>query len=609
MAVQEAPTALPPRKSIEESLKWNREAVYADRTAWKQAAAMLPRRIPELAAYKGRLSEGPAVLAEFREKAEAVQREMMNIYFYAMMEGSVNAKDTETVAMIGQAGSLYGQVMATLSFLNPELLGIGQATLEKWIAEEPRLSDMAMYVDNLFRQQAHVREDAVEMVLGLAQEPFGSVSSIYDQLTSSDMNFRPAVGSDGKAYPVAQATIDTLYNNPDRAVRRTAYESYTDTYLSLKNTLAATYLTSVKQDVFKMRVRGYDSSLHASLYANRIPVEVYHNLLETFKANIPTWHRYWAVRRKVLGVDAIYPYDIWAPLTNAEINVPYAQSVEWISQGLKPLGEAYVTALQRGCLEERWVDRAVNEGKRQGAFSFGTYDTAPYIMMSYDDSLGAMSTLAHELGHSMHSYLSRKNQSYINASYSLFAAEVASNFNQAMTRAYLRDARADDTLFQIALIEEAMDNFHRYFLIMPTLARFELEVHARVEQGQGLTADDLNNLCADLFGEAYGDEMSYDRDRVGITWATFGHLYNAYYTYSYATGISAAHELAKHILAGESGAAERYVGFLSAGGSLYPIDALNNAGVNMTQPDAVKTTFGVLADMVNRLADLAGVTV
>jgi oligoendopeptidase F len=594
---------LPKRDAIDPAETWNRESVFPNREAWEEAATAFPERIPGLAAYRGRLHEGPQVLAEFRQQAEQAQRDLMKLYFYALMEQSVNSHDQAVNAMVGRVGALLGQLSATLSFSNPEMLAIGQETLEQWIAEEPALGDMKMYVDNLFRQQAHVRSDEVEQVLGMVADPFSSSNRIYDSLTSQDMDFQPATDSQGNERAVAQATIDTLMNDPDREIRRTAYERYYDGYLAMKNTIASTYITSVKQDVFRTRTRGYESSLHASLFNNNIPVEVFHNLIDTFKKNLPTWHKYWAVRRKALGVESLQPYDIWAPIAEDQPRVAFEQAVDWISSGLQPLGDDYVTAMRQGTLEDRWVDRAVNAGKRQGAFSFGTYDTSPFIMMSYDGTMGAMSTLAHELGHSMHSYLSRKTQPYINASYTLFAAEVASNFNQAMTRAYLREQNEDPN-FQIALIEEAMDNFHRYFLIMPTLARFEHEVHQRVEKGQAPTADDMMTLCADLFGEAYGDAMQYDRERVGMTWGTFQHLYQAYYTYSYATGISAAHELAKNILAGEPGAAERYVGFLQAGGSQYPIDALAAAGVDMTQPDAVETTFAVLADMVDQLEAL-----
>lgn len=594
---------LPARNTIDDSQKWNRESVFADQDAWKATADAIPTQLPALASYSGRLDESPAVLAEFLEKMDLVLRDVMKVYFYAVMELSVDSSNPIFTGMAGRAGALYGQTAATIAFYKPELLKIGQEKLNQWIAESPALKDYQMFVDDIFRTQAHVRSNEVEEVLGLVSEPIGAIENIFEALTSQDMQFKPAVDSEGNEHAVAQATYDTLLNSSDREIRRSAYESYTDKYLEHKNTLAAIYIASVKADVFKMRVRGYESSLHASLFENNIPVEVFHSLIQTFKENIPTWHRYWAARRGGLKVDSIYPYDIWAPISPEQPEVPYEKAVDWISKGLEPLGQHYVDVLRQGTLEDRWVDGAVNAGKRQGAFSYGTYDTFPFIMMSYDDSMGALSTLAHELGHSMHSYLSRENQASVNSGYTLFAAEVASNFNQAMTRAYLREAN-DNPNFQIALIEEAMDNFHRYFLIMPTLARFEYEVHTRVENGETPTADELINLCADLFAEAYGDEMQFDRERVGITWATFGHLYSAYYPYSYATGISAAHELAKGILAGEEGASQRYVEFLSMGGSKYAIDALNHAGVDMTQKDAVITTFGVLADMVDRLEKL-----
>jgi len=271
--------------------------------------------------------------------------------------------------------------------------------------------------------------------------------------------------------------------------------------------------------------------------------------------------------------------------------------------GLKPLGDKYVNTLRQGCLQDRWVDIYPNQGKRQGAFSFGWRGTYPFIMMSYHDDLESMSTLAHELGHSMHSYLARKNQPFVYGDYSLFVAEVASNFNQAMVRANLFKTNSEPD-FQIAVIEEAMNNIHRYFFIMPTLARFELEIHERVERGEGVTADDMIELMADLFSEGYGSEMHIDRQRVGITWAQFGHLYSNFYVFQYATGISAAHALAGRILEGTPDAATNYIKFLSAGSSLYPVDALKLAGVDMSTPEAVERTFAVLAGYVDRLGTL-----
>ena len=278
--------------------------------------------------------------------------------------------------------------------------------------------------------------------------------------------------------------------------------------------------------------------------------------------------------------------------------------MEWIAAGMRPLGEEYVEVMRRGSLQQRWVDIYPNQGKRLGAFSSGAQGTHPFILMSYTDDIFSMSTLAHELGHSMHSYYTWQNQPPIYSDYSLFVAEVASNFNQAMVRAHLLELDSDPD-FQIAVIEEAMANFHRYFFIMPTLARFELEIHERIERGEALTADGLIALMADLFREGYGDEVEMDTERVGITWAQFSHLYAPFYVYQYATGISGAHALGNGVLAGEAGAAERYVDFLRAGGSGYPLDLLREAGVDLTSPEPVEETFAVLSSLVDRLEALA----
>jgi oligoendopeptidase F len=286
------------------------------------------------------------------------------------------------------------------------------------------------------------------------------------------------------------------------------------------------------------------------------------------------------------------------------VQLTYEQCVDWVCDSLEPLGDEYVETVRRGCLEERWIDVYPNQGKMGGAFSAGSPGTHPFIVMSFDGTAVSLGTLAHELGHSMHSYLAWKTQPQISARYSLFVAEVASNFHQALLRAHLLDV-VDDENLELAILEEAMANFHRYFFIMPTLARFEREMHERIEQGEGLTADLLEERMADLFGEAYGPNFEFDRERVGITWAQFSHLYAPFYVYQYATGISGAHALARGVLAGEHGAAERYLGFLSAGGSEYALDVLQKAGVDLTSPEPVEETFAVLASLVDRLEALA----
>jgi oligoendopeptidase F len=354
-----------------------------------------------------------------------------------------------------------------------------------------------------------------------------------------------------------------------------------------------------------MKARNFHSSLEATLFNGNVPVEMFHNLLDIFKKNLPLWHRYWRLRRKALGVKTLHPYDVWAPLTSKRHKVPFEKAVNWICEGLAPMGEEYVSVMRNGCLQDRWVDWSPNAGKRQGAFSTRVpRDTHPFIMMSYTDSIGSMSTLSHELGHSMHAYYASRAQPMFYYLYPSIVAETASNFNQAMTRAHLLHSNPGKS-FQIALLEEAMSNFHRYFFVMPTLARFELETHQRVEQGQALTAASMIELMADLFSEGFGGEMNLDRQRVGITWGTFTtHLYIDFYSFQYAIGISAANAIAKRILSGTPNAAQDHINFLKAGSSKPPLEVFKIAGVDMTSTQPIEDAFEVLEEYIERLETL-----
>ncbi len=595
--------SVPPRSAIAPEFRWNAPSVFPSAADWEAELAAIAADLPRLRAFEGRLAEGPATLAEAFGVLEDLYRRVNIVYMYATMTYSVDTTDQAAAAMVGKAQGLYGQALAAQAFIDPELLAIGEDTLRGWLAANPEIAHLDHYLHNLFRQQAHVRSAEVEEVLGMLADPFGGSNNTYGMLTDSDLKFPAARGKDQGEHDLTQGTIDKLLNSPDREVRRTAWEGYADQYLAFKNTLASALTTSVKQNVFQARARRYASTLEMALFQHNIPRAVYDNLLNIFRQNLPTWHRYWRARRAALGVETLQPYDIWAPLTAEQPEVPFEQAVDWICQGLAPMGEAYVERVRQGCLGDRWVDVYPNQGKSAGAFSYGAHGTHPFIMMSYNDNIGSLSTLAHELGHSMHSYLAWQNQRVLYGDYSLFVAEVASNFHQAMVRAHLLKA-SPDPAFQINIIEEAMDNFHRYFFIMPTLARFELEVHERIERGAGVSADDLIALMADLFAEGYGGEMHVDRERVGITWAQFGHLYVDYYVFQYATGISGANAIARRILDGEPGAVEGHLDFLSTGGARYPVDALKLAGVDLSQPEPVEAAFAVLDGLVSRLEAL-----
>jgi oligoendopeptidase F len=547
---------------------------------------------------------GPDVLLEALNAVYALVERVSKLHVYAALAASVDRTDQAAVERAGRGQGVYSQAVAAISFVDPELLAIGQETLATWSQEETGLAIYGHYLDDLFRRQAHVRSAEIEELLGLIGEPFSGAYDTFSMMTEADFTFAPAVTADGQELPVAQGVLEEILAGTDRQARQTAYNSYTDAFLAHKNTLTSNLATSMKQNVLEMRARRHESTLGMTLFGDNIPLEVFDNLIDTFRRNLPTWHRYWAVRREILGVEKLQPYDIWAPLTDDTARVPYEQAVEYICESLAPLGGDYVDALRRGCLEDRWIDLCPNQGKAAGAFSSGTRGTHPFIVMSYTNDIYSVGALAHELGHSMHSYLTWQNQPPVYSDYSLFAAEVASNFHQAMLRAYLLENVVDRSL-QIGLIEEAMANFHRYFLVMPTLARFELAAHQRLEQGQGLTADAMIDSFVELMSEGLGDEMEFDHDRLGIQWATFSHLYADYYVFQYATGISGANALANRILSDQEGAVDNYLAFLKAGGSMYPIDALRMAGVDLAKPDAVEETFKVLAGLVDRLEQLA----
>ncbi len=592
-----------PRADVPAAQTWNNESVFASIDAWQAEYENVESMLAELGGFAGTLSQSASRLADWLDVQQNLMRRTTKLYFYAMMSTSVDSNNNAIKALTGQASGLYGKVSAFVAFAEPEILTMGQESVMSWIDSEPRLHDYKHEFETLFRMQKHVLSKELEEVLGLLRDPFEGVENIASELSNSDLKVPDAQDSAGNAFTVTQGTLQIALQSPDRALRRSAWNGYNDAYLSVKNTYAQTYLTSVKQQTFVSKLRNYNSVLEMKLSPNNLPLSVYHNLVSTFKNNIKTWHRFWDVKRRILKQDTLQPYDIWAPMASQEPVVSYEQSVNWISEGMRPLGDDYVGVLRKGCLENRWVDYSINDGKRQGAFSYGSYDTMPFIMMSYDDSLGGMSTLAHELGHSMHSYYTRETQPYVNSQYSMFVAEVASNFNQAMTRAHLFKTRTDRD-FTLSLIQEAIDNFHRYFFIMPTLARFEYEVFSRAEAGKSLTLDFLQETMSELYAEGYGTTMTDDPARTAITWAQFLHLYEPYYTFQYATGISAAHALAQDILAGDEDARQRYRKFLGLGGAVYPIDALKVAGVDMSTPVAVEKTYQVLSDMVDRLETL-----
>ena len=598
--------ALPNRADVEAKFTWNNESVFPDDAGWEGAVSAILARVPDLAEFEGHLGESPDQLADWFDAADSAQLLMGKVIVYATMSYSVDASNQVAAARADRARSTYAQLGAAMAFAVPEMISIGFPKLREWVSTSPRLAHLGHFIDRLEKLQSHVRSPEVEQLLSQASDPLATALSVHSVLANSDLRFAPARGADGEE-EVAQGTIGALLTSADRDLRRSAFESYADAHIAMQHAMAANLAAGVKRDVFYSRARAYATSLEAALEPNHIPAAVFHNVIRAFRDNLGTWHRYWRIRRQALGLSALEPYDLQARLGSSKRKVPYEEAVDWISEGVRSLGKEYVAVLRKGSLEERWVDIYPNKGKRMGAFSTGTPGTHPFIFMSYNEDIYSMSTLAHELGHSMHSYYTRKTQPFVYSSYGLFQAEVASNMHQALTRRYLL-ATNKDPEFQIAVIEEAMANFYRYFFIMPTLARLELEIHESVERGEALTADSLNKLTADLISEVYGSEVEVserNRERIGSTWAQFHtHLYSNFYVFQYATGIAGANHLAEKVAAGDAAAVKNYLAFLKTGGSKYPLEGLKLAGVDMSSPEPVASAFAALAAMVDRLEEL-----
>ena len=601
------PKSVPPRNKLNKKDTWNAESVFKSPKEWEAELQSILKDVPSVKKFQGHLGESPERLLKGLEAVESLMNRVFKVYMYAAFSYNVDTTDQKAAAMIGKAQGMYGQVAGAISFLNPEILQIGKATLDNWMKKNEKLGIHRHNIRNLFRQQEHVRSSEVEELLGMVNDPFSGASNSTDMLVNADFKFTPAIDSKGKKAEITQGNYETtLLGSSDRKLRQTSFNNYMDKHIEFKNTLATNLTTSIKSNVFQMRAREHRTTLEASLFSNNIPVDVFHNLINTFKKNLPVWHRYFEIRRKALKVKDLNYYDMWAPIVKKSPKVPFEKAVEYIAESLTPLGKEYVDTLRKGCLQERWVDKYPNKGKGNGAFSYGVPGTHPFIMMSYTDEIKSMSTLAHELGHSMHSYLTWQNQPIAYSDYSLFVAEVASNFNQAMMRGHLLETIKDKN-FLISMIEEAVGgNFFRYFFQMPTLARFELETHQRVEKGEPLTADSMQELMADLFAEGFGPKVKVDRPRVGMIWSTFGHLFADYYVYQYATGISGAHALSGKVLRGEPNAVENYLGFLKSGSSDYPLDVLKKAGVDLTTPKPVEETFAVMEKYIDRLEELVG---
>ena len=597
-------TAVPPRAEVPVEETWALETVFATDDAWEAAFNDSGERLREVEAFRGRIADGPPSLLAALRAADELTEAVSKVLVYALLRRSEDATNTRSGEMADRAIGLASRAEAAGSFLGPEIAAVSDETIADWIGQEPGLEPYRHALTRITRLRAHIRSVEVEEVLARAGEMAAASEITQSVLEDGELPLGQITDESGQSVRLAQGNLNRFLDSANRRVRQEAWEQSADAYLAFRNTFAATLAGAVKRDVFYARARGYDSSLEAALAGDNIPTDVFYNLLDTVWKHLPVWHRYFSVRRRLLGLPEgdLHGYDLEAPLAE-QPSFPWEQGVETILASLAPLGAEYVAEVRRG-MAERWTDRGANLGKGGGAFSSGTFGTEPFISMTWQDTLTSVSTLAHELGHSMHSLLTWQNQPVTYARYGMSAAETASNLNQALMGAHML-AERDDRDWTIAVIEERMANYMRYLFTMPILARFELAAHERVEAGGALSADWMSQTLLGFYREGYGPEVVIDPPRMGITWARFSHLFMNFYVFQYGIGIAAAAALSEAILTEGEPARERYLTFLRAGGSVDPIDALRDAGIDMSSPEPIERAFALLSRYVDRLEELA----
>lgn len=597
-------TAVPPRAEVPVEETWALETVFSTDEAWEVAFTGSGERLRAVEAFRGRIAEGPATLLVALRAADDLTEAVSKVLVYALLRRSEDATNASAGEMADRAIGLASRAKAAGSFLGPEIAAIPDETIADWFTEEPGLEPYRHALMRISRLRSHIRSVEVEEILARAGEVTAASEITQSVLEDGELPLGQITDESGQTVRLAQGNLNRFLDSANRRVRQEAWEWSADAYLAFRNTFAATLAGAVKRDVFFARARGYDSSLEAALAGDDIPPAVFYNLLDTVWKHLPVWHRYFNVRRRLLRLPEgdLHGYDLEAPLAE-QPSFPWERGVETILASLAPLGAEYVAEVRRG-LTERWTDRSANLGKGGGAFSAGTFGTEPFISMTWQDSLTSVSTLAHELGHSMHSLLTWQNQPVTYARYGMSAAETASNLNQALMGAHML-AERDDRDWTIAVIEERMANHMRYLFTMPMLARFELAAHERVEAGGALSADWMSQTLLGFYREGYGSEVVIDAPRMGITWARFSHLFMNFYVFQYGIGIAAAAALSEAILTEGEPARERYLTFLRAGGSVDPIVALRDAGIDMSSPEPIERAFALMSRYIDRLEEFA----
>ncbi|MGI6452375.1 MAG: oligoendopeptidase F [Syntrophomonadaceae bacterium] len=596
-------TRIKRREEIDDCYKWKLEDIYENEQLWEQDFTALQQMIPEIEKYQGRLGASSAELLQALKLSEQIERKTEKLYVYAKMRRDENNAEPRYQTLFDRIENLAVQVGSASSYIVPEITSISEEKLKAFMDEMGELKVYQHFFQELIRRRQHVLSQEEERLLAMSSDLSVAPGNIFSMLNNADIKFPVIKDEDGKEIELTKGRYGRFMESQDRRVRKEAFEGLYGTYSRLKNTLAATLSSAVKKDVFYARCRKYAGALEAALDQDNVPPQVYHQLIETVHNNLPHMYRYLEIRKKLLGLDELHMYDIYVPMVkDYKMEISFEEAKKTVVKALQPLGSEYLDKLQEG-MESGWIDVYENEGKTSGAYSWGAYDTHPYVLLNYDNKLDDMFTLAHEMGHALHSYYSHQAQPHVYSQYSIFVAEVASTVNESLLIDYLlaQSERKEEKMY---LLNHYLEQFRGTVYRQTMFAEFEKIIHEMVEQGAPLTPDSLNRIYRELNELYYGPDVVIDKE-IEYEWARIPHFYSGFYVYKYATGFSAATALKQKILNEGQPAVERYLEFLKGGGSNYPIELLKKAGVDLTSPLPVQEALQYFGRLVEEMGEIS----
>lgn len=590
------------RKDIPEKYKWDIESMYKTKEEWEKDLEYVLNKAEDFPKYKGKLDSSGEVLLEALNEQMDLYRKIANVYVYANMKLDEDTRVSSSQEMQDKALAAYVKIEEKTSFMTPEILSIDEAILNTFMEETEGLKLYDHYLKNILRKKEHVLSTEEENILAQMGEIYSAPQKTYSMLNNADIKFPKIKNEEGLEVEITHGNFIPLMESKNREVRRSAFEGLYTTYKSFKNTFAQLLNGEVKSNIVNARIREYNSALEASIFENNIPVSVYKNLIKSVHNNLDSMYKYMDIRKRALGVEELHMYDLYTPIVkDVDFNIPYEEAKQLVIKGLEPLGDEYINIVKEG-FNEGWIDVYENKGKRSGAYSSGSYDSKPFILLNYHNTLDNVFTLAHEMGHSIHSYLSCKNQPYVYAGYSIFLAEIASTTNEALLLDYMLKNVKDDRE-KLYLLNHYLEQFRTTVFRQTMFAEFEMLIHDHVEKGGALTADYLCETYKKLNEKYYGPNVVVD-DLIAIEWARIPHFYYNFYVYQYATGFSAAVEFSQQILNKGDTAVERYLNFLKSGSSDYPINVLKKAGIDMTTEEPVNNALKVFGELVEEMDKL-----